>query len=36
LHTLSAGSFQPLDTCLATIRRYSAAYADLETAREFS
>lgn len=36
LHTLSAGSFQPLDTCLATIRRYAAAYDDLETAREFS
>jgi hypothetical protein len=36
LHTLSAGSFQPLDTCLATIRRYAAAYDDLQTAREFS
>jgi aminoglycoside phosphotransferase (APT) family kinase protein len=33
MHTLSAGSFQPLDACLATIRRFVAAYDDLETAR---
>ena len=32
LHTIAAGSFQPLDTCLATIRRFAAAYDDLETA----
>jgi Ser/Thr protein kinase RdoA (MazF antagonist) len=33
MHTLSAGSFQPIDVCLATIRRFGAAYDDLETAR---
>lgn len=32
IHTISAGSFQPLETCLATIRRFTAAYDDLETA----
>jgi len=29
LHTLSGGGFQPVDTCLATIERFAAAYADL-------
>jgi aminoglycoside phosphotransferase (APT) family kinase protein len=33
LHTLAFGSFQPRPLCLAMIRRYSAAYEDLETAR---
>jgi Ser/Thr protein kinase RdoA (MazF antagonist) len=33
MHTLSAGSFQPTDVCRATIRRFAAAYDDLETAR---
>jgi hypothetical protein len=33
LHTLSAGSFQPTDVSVATIRRFAAAYDDLETAR---
>ncbi len=33
LHTLSAGTFQPYPTSLATIRRYGAAYDDLDTAR---
>ena len=28
LHTLSGGGFQPVDTCLATIERFAAAYAD--------
>jgi aminoglycoside phosphotransferase (APT) family kinase protein len=32
IHTISAGSFQPLDSCVATIRRFAAAYDDLETA----
>lgn len=31
LHTLSAGSFQPADVCLATLRRFAAAYDDLGT-----
>jgi hypothetical protein len=33
LHTLSAGSFQPLEVCLATISRFASAYRDLGTAR---
>ncbi len=33
LHTIGAGSFQPLDICLRTIERYAAAYEDLETSR---
>lgn len=33
LHTISAGSFQPTDVCVATIERFAAAYGDLETAR---
>ena len=33
LHTLSAGSFQPQELCLATLRRFQAAYEDLETSR---
>jgi hypothetical protein len=33
MHTLSAGSFQPIDVSLATIRRFAAAYDDLETTR---
>ena len=32
LHTISAGSFQPDDVCVATIERFAAAYADLGTA----
>jgi len=28
LHTLSGGGFQPAETCLATIERFAAAYAD--------
>lgn len=32
LHTLAAGSFQPQDVSVATLRRFAAAYADLETA----
>ena len=28
LHTLSGGGFQPTETCLATIERFAAAYAD--------
>jgi hypothetical protein len=33
LHTLSFGTFQPAGVCLATIRRFAAAYEDLDTAR---
>ncbi len=33
LHTLSAGTFQPLDVCLATLGRFAAAYEDLGTRR---
>jgi hypothetical protein len=33
LHTLSGGSFQPLDVCLATVSRFAAAYEDLGTCR---
>ena len=33
LHTLSAGTFQPLDTCLTTLERFAVAYGDLETNR---
>ena len=33
LHTLSVGSFQAVDVCLATLRRFAAAYEDLETHR---
>lgn len=33
LHTLSVGSFQPVDICLATLRRFASAYQDLETHR---
>lgn len=32
LHTLSFGQLQPQDACVATIRRFAAAYRDLETA----
>lgn len=32
MHTISAGSFQPGDVCVATIERFAAAYADLGTA----
>ena len=32
VHTLSAGSFQPVDLCASTIERFAAAYEDLETA----
>jgi Phosphotransferase enzyme family len=31
LHTLSVGSFQPVGVCLATVRRFAAAYEDLGT-----
>lgn len=33
LHTFGAGSFQPVDTCLETIRRFAAAHEDLDTRR---
>lgn len=33
LHTLSFGTFQPVDVCLATIARFATAYEDLETSR---
>jgi hypothetical protein len=33
LHTLSFGTFQRADVCMATIRRFAAAYEDLGTAR---
>lgn len=33
MHTLSFGSLQPVDVCLATLRRFNAAYTDLETRR---
>ncbi|MGH9088559.1 MAG: phosphotransferase, partial [Acidimicrobiales bacterium] len=33
VHTLSFGTFQPVGVCVATIRRYAAAYEDLDTAR---
>ncbi len=33
LHTLSFGTLQPIDVCATTVRRFAAAYADLETAR---
>jgi hypothetical protein len=33
LHTLSFGTFQRADVCIATIRRFTAAYVDLGTAR---
>lgn len=36
LHTLSAGSLQPVDVCLATLRRFAAAYRDLETHRSLA
>jgi hypothetical protein len=32
VHTFSFGIFQPVDVCLATIDRFSAAYDDLDTA----
>jgi hypothetical protein len=32
VHTISFGTFQPVDVCLATITRFSAAYDDLDTA----
>lgn len=32
LHTLAAGSFQPQDVSVATLRRFAAAYVDLDTA----
>jgi hypothetical protein len=31
LHTLSAGSFQPVEVCVMTLRRFATAYEDLET-----
>ncbi len=36
MHTLSAGSFQPFDVCLAILRRFAAAYEDLETDRSLA
>ncbi len=33
LHTLSFGTFQRADVCMATIRRFARAYEDLGTAR---
>lgn len=33
LHTFSFGTLQPSDACVATIRRFAAAYDDLETWR---
>jgi aminoglycoside phosphotransferase (APT) family kinase protein len=33
MHTLSARSLQPVDVCLSTLRRFFAAYTDLETHR---
>jgi hypothetical protein len=33
LHTLSFGTLQDVDVCMATIRRFCVAYEDLETAR---
>lgn len=33
LHTLSAGTFQPVEVCTATLERFVAAYDDLETHR---
>ena len=33
VHTLSAGSFQPLELCASTIERFAAAYEDLDTGR---
>ncbi|MHB1773533.1 MAG: phosphotransferase [Acidimicrobiales bacterium] len=33
LHTLSVGTLQPLDICLATLERFATAYGDLETHR---
>ncbi len=33
LHTLSFGTFQPADVCMATIHRFASAYEDLGTAR---
>ena len=33
LHTLSFGTFQPHDVCLATIERFASAYDDLGTRR---
>jgi len=33
LHTLSAGSFQPVELCLATIERFAAAYTDHQMGR---
>jgi hypothetical protein len=33
VHTLSAGSFQPVDLCASTIERFATAYEDLDTAR---
>jgi len=35
LHTLSFGSFQPVDVCVATLQRFVSAYEDLETHRSF-
>ena len=32
LHTIAAGSFQPVELCLATLQRFAAAYEDLDTA----
>jgi hypothetical protein len=33
LHTLSIGSLQPADVCMAIIRRFAAAYEDLDAGR---
>ncbi|MBV9870523.1 MAG: phosphotransferase [Frankiaceae bacterium] len=33
LHTFAAGSFQRVDTCLESIRRFAVAYDDLDTKR---
>ncbi|HTX62089.1 MAG TPA: phosphotransferase [Acidimicrobiales bacterium] len=33
LHTLAFGTFQAVDVCMATIRRFAAAYDDLGTAQ---
>jgi hypothetical protein len=32
LHTIAAGSFQPVELCVSTLQRFAAAYVDLDTA----
>jgi phosphotransferase family enzyme len=32
LHTIAAGSFQPIELCVSTLERFAAAYQDLRTA----